>query len=234
MPKWHPDLRLQRGWVKKPHAKKAVLGFLPDLDSVCKVLLINDLCRLVWFGMRAAIGTIVAPITDAKRVEDGTIEVRYLVESYKYRWRTKDMKNCSANNRVKEFFPQNWANLDSILNQVFGPQASLKGFRVSPTPASAWEDDEHYHVELDVPGVSREDIALTLEKGILQIDVERKNSLGDQRGYQDERYYGKSTRKLALPETIDTESIVAELANGVLHVKIAKIPEIQPKRIEIN
>ena len=144
------------------------------------------------------------------------------------------MNNCSANNRVKDFFPQNWANLDSILNQFLGPQASLKGFRVSPTPASAWEDDGHYHVELDVPGVSREDIELTLEKGILQIDVERKNPVEDRKGYQDERFYGKSTRKLALPETIDTESIVAELVGGVLHVKIAKVPEVQPKRIEIN
>lgn len=144
------------------------------------------------------------------------------------------MSKCTSKNRLHEFFPNNWAEFDTLLSQVFGPNASLKAYRGHATPASAWEDDSAYHVELDVPGVAREDIGLTFEKGVLQIDVERKKAAEERKGLRDERFYGKTTRRLALPETIDPESIKAELANGVLHVSVAKVPEVQPKRIEIN
>ena len=39
---------------------------------------------------------------------------------------------------------------------------------------------------------------------------------------------------MTLPESIDPESIAAELTNGVLHVTVSKKPEAQPKRIEIK
>ncbi|MCG8451046.1 MAG: Hsp20 family protein [Pirellulales bacterium] len=144
------------------------------------------------------------------------------------------MTRCTSKNRLQEFFPNHWADFDTLLSQVFGPNAPLKAYRSHATPASAWEDDGSYHVELDVPGVAREDIALTFEKGVLQIDVERKQVEQERKGYRDERFYGKTTRRLALPDTIDPESIKAELSDGVLHVSVAKVPEVQPKRIDIS
>jgi HSP20 family protein len=50
----------------------------------------------------------------------------------------------------------------------------------------------------------------------------------------DERRYGKVTRTVTLPESIDPESIAGKLTDGVLHVTVAKRPEAQPKRIEIS
>jgi HSP20 family molecular chaperone IbpA len=39
---------------------------------------------------------------------------------------------------------------------------------------------------------------------------------------------------VSLPDTVDPETIAAELTNGVLHVTITKVPEAQPKKIEVK
>ena len=144
------------------------------------------------------------------------------------------MASSINKNRLQEFLPTNWVEFDTLLNQVFGSSASVRHGKELSAPASVWEDDRSYHVELDVPGVSRDGIELTFEKGILQIAVERKKVEEERKGLHDERFYGKTTRKLGLPETVDPESIEAELAEGVLHVSVTKVPEVQPKRIDIR
>ena len=139
----------------------------------------------------------------------------------------------TTKNRLREFLPTHWGEFDTLLDQVFGPN----GFRTTRTfyaPASIWEGDNAYHVELDVPGVAREDIELTFEKGALLITAERKQPEQDRPGWHEERAYGKVTRRLTLPDSVDPNSIQAKLTDGVLHVTVAKTPESQPKRIDVN
>lgn len=143
------------------------------------------------------------------------------------------MNTCTRKNRLQDYVPGNWGDFDALLNQVLAPTVArtVRGIR---TPLSVWEADDAYHVEMDVPGVSKDDIELTFEKGTLQIVAERKGPEDERKGLHEERVYGKVTRSLSLSETVDPESIAAELTNGVLHVTVAKIPEVQPKRIDIN
>ena len=143
------------------------------------------------------------------------------------------MTNSFTKNRLREFVPSSWGDFDSLLNQVLH-QKTFPGLKVPYAPASVWEDEGSYHVELDVPGIDREDISLTFEKGTLQISVERKRPTEDRTGWREERAYGKVTRTLTLPESIDPESIDASVSRGVLHVSVAKTPEAQPKRIEVK
>lgn len=109
--------------------------------------------------------------------------------------------------------------------------ACIQAFYV---PASVWEDSNAYQIELDVPGISREDIELTFEKRILRITTERRAPDATRPSIVDERRYGRVTRTVTLPETVDPDTIAAELSNGVLHVSVAKKPEAQPKRIEVR
>jgi hypothetical protein len=51
---------------------------------------------------------------------------------------------------------------------------------------------------------------------------------------QNARGFGKVTRSVSLPDTVDPSTITAELTNGVLHVTITKRPESQPKKIEVK
>jgi HSP20 family protein len=142
------------------------------------------------------------------------------------------MPNALSRNRLRELLPATWGgDFDSFVNQFFGAGPGIQAFYV---PASVWEDEGSYHVELDVPGVTRDSVDLTFEKGTLRITTERTPPAETRKGLVDERRYGKVTRTVALPESIDPESIMAELTNGVLHVTVSKKPEAQPKRIEIK
>jgi HSP20 family protein len=137
----------------------------------------------------------------------------------------------TTSNRVRDFLPSNLAQFESVLAPFFQHAGGVQAFFV---PASVWEDNDSYHIELDVPGVTRDRVDLTYEKGTLRITTERPAPEEQRTGLVDERRYGKVTRTVALPESIDVDSIGAELTNGVLHVTVAKKPEAQPKRIEIK
>ena len=54
-------------------------------------------------------------------------------------------------------------------------------------PASIWEAEDGYHVELDLPGVRQEDLELTFENGELQISAERNAPDDDRMNWHDER-----------------------------------------------
>lgn len=139
----------------------------------------------------------------------------------------------TSKNRLRDLFPSQFSSeFDSFLNQVLAPS----GLRASHTPAGLWEDDDAYHIELDVPGVSRDDIDITLDKGTLTVSAERKHEEQDKtrKGWREERFYGKVSRAFSLTDTIDPESIAASIDDGVLRVSVAKIPAAQPKKIEIR
>ena len=142
------------------------------------------------------------------------------------------MTSLTPKNRLREMLPTNLADFDSFLNQVLSPTS----LRVGHSPAGLWEDESAYHIELDVPGVSRENVEVTLDKGTLTISTERKHeeSGTNRKGWREERYYGKVTRSFTLPEEIDPDSVSAEMNDGVVRVSIAKSPASQPRKVEIK
>lgn len=144
-----------------------------------------------------------------------------------------------TSNRLRNFLPNQWSDVDLLVNQLFGPQI-VKSLNSQPdsgsgwaNEGSAWEEDETYHIEVDLPGVVRENVELTYDQGELRISAERKAPERPS-AQADQRRYGKLVRTVSLPETIDPETIVASLEQGVLHVSVTKKPEAQPKRIEVK
>jgi len=133
-------------------------------------------------------------------------------------------------NRVGRLFPGGLREFDSLMNQVLGGERATAWH----APASIWEAESTFHIELDAPGVAKEDVDLTFDKGTLQVTLERKLPEGDRTNWHNERGFGKVTRTVALPDTVDPSTIAAELTSGVLHVTIGKRPESQPKKIEVK
>lgn len=145
------------------------------------------------------------------------------------------MSKCAPTNRLNQLLPTSLAEVDSLLNHLFtGPVTSAVTRAAWTAPASLWEAGDRLHVELDVPGVAPESVEVTVENGQLVLTVERSVGENPPAYVYNERRFGKVTRSLALPDTVDPESVEAELKNGVLHVSVAKRPETQPRKVEIR
>jgi HSP20 family protein len=140
------------------------------------------------------------------------------------------MPTALQKNRLGQLFPGSLPEFDNLFNHFFRAE-EVGTWRA---PASIWEVADTYHIELDAPGVQKEDVELTFDKGTLQVTLERKTPEGERTNWHNERGYGKLTRSVSLPDTVDPNSITAELTNGVLHVTITKRPESQPKKIEVK
>lgn len=130
--------------------------------------------------------------------------------------------------RLRQFWPEVGQLVEQFEN------ARQRAFSSWSTPASVWEADGKFHVEMDVPGATQDSLELTFEKGVLTISVERTAPEGEVKYLHNERAFGRVTRTLRLPETLDPETIEAGLAGGVLHVTIAQLPVAQPKKIEVK
>lgn len=101
------------------------------------------------------------------------------------------------------------------------------------------ETEKSYEIAVDLPGVDKKDIKLSIEDNMLTITAERqamKKEEGDSFKRM-ERFSGVASRSMSLPENVDVDNIEASNENGVLHVKIPKKPEQAaeaPKFIEIK
>jgi len=127
--------------------------------------------------------------------------------------------------------------MDQLFDQFFGGlQGGGNGQTASQVfaPASLWEEEGRWCVEVDLPGVKQEDIDVTLDKNALKVTAERRAPQEDRKSWHQERTYGKIERLITLPETVDPDSIEAELKDGVLTLHLAKRPELQPKKIQVK
>jgi HSP20 family protein len=125
--------------------------------------------------------------------------------------------------------------MDRWMQQLFGDNA-VAGEAWS-APLAAWEDAGHWHVEADLPGVKADQLELVVHQGKLRLAFERKAPEGEAaeaRSWYQNRRFGKFETYLNLPDTIDADSIQAELKDGVLHVSFAKRAEAQPKKVEVK
>ncbi|MGM0622764.1 MAG: Hsp20/alpha crystallin family protein [Campylobacterota bacterium] len=89
------------------------------------------------------------------------------------------------------------------------------------------EDERAYYLDVDLPGVKKEDISIDVDEGVLSIYGERnfKDEVKEEDYYKVETRFGKFQRSFTLPENIDTEAIEAKNGKGVLEVVIPKKEE---------
>lgn len=105
------------------------------------------------------------------------------------------------------------------------------------TPACEIRNQEKaYQVELDMPGLKREDIDIEVKENHLYISGERKSEGRDEKNQvvRSERRYGKFARVFSLPQDVKADGIEASFEDGVLYVTLAKEEKAQPKKITIQ
>ncbi|EIV91621.1 Hsp20/alpha crystallin family protein [Frankia sp. QA3] len=128
-----------------------------------------------------------------------------------------------------------WSRLGSLLGDVVGPEAvSVGPLAVAAAPIDIEETDDAYIIELELPGVRREDVSIDLSGNELQVtgeikERERKGTLRRQT-----RKVGSFEHRIVLPEEVDPDSVDARLADGVLTIRLGKSRQRQPRRIEVT
>jgi len=98
------------------------------------------------------------------------------------------------------------------------------------------EEENRYVLEADIPGISRENLDITLEDSVLTIKGERTvTSEENNEGYRRrERAHGSFVRQFTLPDTVNTEAISAAVVNGVLEIGIPKQAKPEPRKITVK
>lgn len=103
-------------------------------------------------------------------------------------------------------------------------------------PVEVTEDEKQVTVRAEVPGLKAEDLELSVSGNQLTIAGEKRESRESRSGgvYQSECRYGRFMRLIDLPAPVDPERVEAELANGVLTVRLTKASEAPGRRIPIK
>jgi HSP20 family protein len=104
------------------------------------------------------------------------------------------------------------------------------------SPAVNIEETEGaYLIEAELPGLTKDDVQITLENNVLRLSGERKLDKDVKRDnyHRIERSYGSFSRTFALTQQVDAEKVQATFANGVLTVTVPKAEQARSRRIEI-
>lgn len=99
-----------------------------------------------------------------------------------------------------------------------------------------YETPNEYILLAPMPGVRPEDLDVTVLGSTLTIKGERRRpgNVPDEAYRRMERWGGKWSRSIQLPETADTDKVSALLDNGVLYLRVPKMPEGQPRQVQVK
>ncbi|TAN44096.1 MAG: Hsp20/alpha crystallin family protein [Nitrospirae bacterium] len=91
-------------------------------------------------------------------------------------------------------------------------------------------------VKAELPGVTKEDIDLTITKDSLTLrgEIKKEEEVKEENYYACERSFGSFTRSIALPVEVNNEKAKASFKNGVLEIVLPKREEARPKEIKIE
>ena len=99
-----------------------------------------------------------------------------------------------------------------------------------------FEAENEIVLRAELPGLSEEDVEITLENGRLSVKGEKKLRKDEVEGEyrRVESRFGSFVRSFAVPNTIDRENIEATFEKGVLQVSLPKVEAAKPQRIEVK
>ena len=126
-------------------------------------------------------------------------------------------------------------DLDQLLGFQTGPDDGLKAARVFPL-LNVSQDHDNYYVRSEIPGMTLDDLDVSVTGRSLTISGERKIPTEDQqvRYHRREREAGKFRRQLNLPSDIESDRVQAKYRHGMLMIVLPKAESAKPRKISIN
>tara|TARA_B100001094_G_C17423460_1_gene435783 strand:- start:11 stop:424 length:414 start_codon:yes stop_codon:yes gene_type:complete len=125
--------------------------------------------------------------------------------------------------------------LHSLLSPLdFGGGAVQGAPNWHAAPASVEETEGAYILTVEIPGISKEDVALSIDNNILRVKGVKKAPESGNRLIVNERKVGEFERTFTLSEEIDQKNISAEFSNGILCISAPKTAKVTPRKIDIR
>jgi len=102
-------------------------------------------------------------------------------------------------------------------------------------PVDIQETDDAYRIHAELPGMTKDDIQITMENNVLRLSGERKfeKDTKQENYHRIERTYGAFSRSFALPNQVSSDKVEAKFENGVLSIVVPKAEQAKPRRISI-
>ncbi len=130
------------------------------------------------------------------------------------------------------FFDDIMSDLESELPEVGD---AFSGRRFAPA-IDVYEDDKQVGIKAELPGMTKDDVEITVENGVLTLRGEKEQT-EEQEGkdyHRVERRYGRFERSFRLPEYADETSADATFSDGILTISLPKEETAKAKTIEVK
>ena len=136
-----------------------------------------------------------------------------------------------------------WGDLRREIDRLF--DAAITGLPFGFDGQSRWmpamdieETDDRIRLTFEVPGVNEEELHVTIENNVLTVSGEKRfeREEGDEQGGSRtvERRYGRFSRSVMLPSSVESEQVTAHYDNGVLTIELPKSAQSRRRKIEIG
>jgi HSP20 family protein len=150
------------------------------------------------------------------------------------RYQTPSSVKCASLDR--------WASLrddlDTLLELPFltGSARQTQLFTGWTPALDLYQNNDNIVAVVELPGMRKEDIEISLHDGTLTIGGERKpeTSATGENATRTERFTGKFRRSVTLPTRVDSNKVNATYKDGILTVTLPKAEEAKPKQIQVN
>jgi HSP20 family protein len=115
-------------------------------------------------------------------------------------------------------------SLEGRINEAFATELNKDVFASFTPSVNTREGEFAYHIDVDLPGVKKEDISVKVDNNILTLKGERKSreEVKKEDYYKMESSFGCFTRSFTIPDNVDAENIHAENKDGVLEITLPK------------
>lgn len=127
---------------------------------------------------------------------------------------------------MRRFWQDPWGSslLDSPLLAGWGPRMEMS------------ETDKDVSLRFELPGVRPEDVDIQVCGNVLTVRGEKGSQRQEQRGHSvySERSFGRFSRSVQLPSTVDPERVDASYKDGILTVTLAKRPDAKVRRVKVR
>jgi HSP20 family protein len=123
-----------------------------------------------------------------------------------------------------------WREFDRLTEELFATSRVRPGM-----PMDAYRKGEELVVRFDLPGIAPDSIDVTVEKGVLTVNAERRHEPDE--GVEvlfSERPQGNFVRRVLLGDALDVDNLKAHYENGVLTVVIPVAESARPRKVEIT